>query len=311
MSDVRYRIDLESNEYPSCIKDLADAPKCIYVRGNLDALNMPSLSIVGARSASPYGLSVAEIAATVAVQSGLAVVSGGAKGCDQAAGRAALAAGGIHVIVLGCGADVVYPRSSASLIDQALASNGAIVSLDPWGTQPRKYSFPRRNRIIAALSQALCITEAGLPSGTFSTAETALELGREILAVPGSILSPESKGTNHLIANGACCIADEDALEMAISRIYGKLRYTRIATSVDPAWDARKRAIMQALIASPMTLNELSLYLRCDAMSTLQTMSEYMMQGLVERLLDGRFAPSAEVLHARSAIIQNRQPNKG
>ncbi len=305
MSDARFELTLDSELYPPSVKDLPDPPRKLYVRGNVEVLHKPSLSIIGARSASPYGLTVAGIAATIAAQSHVVVVSGGAKGCDQAAGRAALAAHGTHVVVLGCGADVIYPRSSHSLIDQTLTSGGAIISLDPWGTPPRKYAFPRRNRVIAALSEALCITEAGKPSGTFSTAEAAIEIRREVLAVPGSILSPESRGTNYLIANGACCIVDEDALEMAISRIYGRLRYTREAKTDLSHLTPLEQNVLHALIASPMSLNELALFLELDTMSTLQTMSTFMMRGLVERLLDGRFAPSMEILHECSTIVHN------
>ena len=213
--------------YPETVLELSDVPQTLYVRGNPEALSTPALSIIGARKASPYGLAVAELAAKVAVEAGVTVVSGGAVGCDQASGWAAVNAGGKHVVVLGTGADVVYPRSSAGLITRTLDTGGAVVSISPWGMGPRKFAFPRRNRVIAALSQALFVSEAGMPSGTFSTAEAAMDLGRELLAVPGSILSPESRGTNYLIANGACCIIDEESIEMAISRIYGTLRYSR------------------------------------------------------------------------------------
>ena len=213
--------------YPETVLELSDVPQTLYVHGNPEALSTPALSIIGARKASPYGLAVAELAAKVAVEAGVTVVSGGAVGCDQASGWAAVNAGGKHVVVLGTGADVVYPRSSAGLITRTLDTGGAVVSISPWGMGPRKFAFPRRNRVIAALSQALFVSEAGMPSGTFSTAEAAMDLGRELLAVPGSILSPESRGTNYLIANGACCIIDEESIEMAISRIYGTLRYSR------------------------------------------------------------------------------------
>ena len=176
--------------YPETVLELSDIPQTLYVRGNPEVLSTPALSIIGARKASPYGLAVAELAAKVAIEAGVTVVSGGAVGCDQASGWAAVNAGGKHVVV----------------------------SISPWGMGPRKFAFPRRNRVIAALSQALFVSEAGMPSGTFSTAEAAMDLGRELLAVPGSILSPESRGTNYLIANGACCIVDEESIEMAISR---------------------------------------------------------------------------------------------
>ena len=177
--------------YPETVLELSDVPQTLYVRGNPEALSTPALSIIGARKASPYGLAVAELAAKVAVEAGVTVVSGGAVGCDQASGWAAVNAGGKHVVVLGTGADVVYPRSSAGLITRTLDTGGAVVSISPWGMGPRKFAFPRRNRVIATLSQALFVSEAGMPSGTFSTAEAAMDLGRELLAVPGSILSPE------------------------------------------------------------------------------------------------------------------------
>lgn len=212
--------------YPETVLELSDVPQTLYVRGNPEVLSTPALSIIGARKASPYGLAVAELAAKVAVEAGVTVVSGGAVGCDQASGWAAVNAGGKHVVVLGTGADVVYPRSSAGLITRTLDTGGAVVSISPWGMGPRKFAFPRRNRVIAALSQALFVSEAGMPSGTFSTAELLWIWGENFLRAR-SILSPESRGTNYLIANGACCIIDEESIEMAISRIYGTLRYSR------------------------------------------------------------------------------------
>ena len=148
--------------YPETVLELSDVPQTLYVRGNPEALSTPALSIIGARKASPYGLAVAELAAKVAIEAGVTVVSGGAVGCDQASGWAAVNAGGKHVVVLGTGADVVYPRSSAGLITRTLDTGGAVVSISPWGMGPRKFAFPRRNRVIAALSQALFVSEAGL-----------------------------------------------------------------------------------------------------------------------------------------------------
>ena len=149
--------------YPETVLELSDVPQTLYVRGNAEVISTPALSIIGARKASPYGLAVAELAAKVAVEAGVTVVSGGAVGCDQASGWAAVNAGGKHVVVLGTGADVVYPRSSAGLITRTLDTGGAVVSISPWGMGPRKFAFPRRNRVIAALSQALFVSEAGMP----------------------------------------------------------------------------------------------------------------------------------------------------
>lgn len=291
--------------YPDTVLELSDVPQTLYVRGDPAALSTSALSIIGARKASPYGLAVAELAAKVAVEAGVTVVSGGAVGCDQASGWAAVNAGGRHVVVLGTGADVVYPRSSAGLIARTIDTGGAVVSISPWGMGPRKFAFPRRNRVIAALSQALFVSEAGMPSGTFSTAEAAMDLGRELLAVPGSILSPESRGTNYLIANGACCIIDEESIEMAISRIYGTLRYSRPDAPGIADLDPTQQAVMHALIASPLKVDDIAALVSLDAVGVLKLLGSLELEGLIERMMDGRYAPSKFALHAQTPFGHN------
>lgn len=291
-----------SSDYPACVLELPDPPEVLYVRGDPAVLGVPSISIIGSRRATPYGIALAEIAARIAAQSGIAVVSGGAIGCDQAAGRAALDEGGRHVAVLGTGADVVYPRSARSLIERCLGDGGAVVSLEPWGFAPRPWAFPKRNRVIAALSQSLFVAEAGMPSGTFSTAETAFELGREVLAAPGSILSPQSRGSNDLIASGACCIADADALETAIARIYGLLRFDRPPAPGLPGLDARAAAAFDALTANPMRTEELAGALRMSSLDSMQLLGGLEVQGIVERLPDGRWSPSKTALLAQTSL---------
>lgn len=293
---------LGCGEYPLCVQELPDPPDVLYVRGDLAVLGSPSISIIGSRRATPYGIALAEMAAKIAAQSGIAVVSGGAIGCDQAAGRAALGEGGRHVVVLGTGADVVYPRSARSMIERCLASGGAAVSLEPWGFEPRPWAFPKRNRVIAALSQALFVAEAGMPSGTFSTAEAAFELGREVLAAPGSILSPQSRGSNDLIANGACCIADADALETAIARIYGLLRFDRPSAPGLPNLDARAAAAVDALVACPMRTEDLARALRMEGLACMQLLGSLEVQGIAELLPDGRWSPSKTALLAHTPL---------
>lgn len=309
MGACERRCELRLGEagYPSCIARLASPPKRLYIRGDPGVLGAPALAIIGSRRATPYGLALVEMAARVAVESGLVVVSGGARGCDQAAGLAALDAGGRHVVVLGTGADVVYPSTSAPLIERALATGGAVVSIEPWGTQPMRWAFPKRNRVIAALAEALFVSEAGMPSGTFSTAEAAMELNHEVLVAPGSILSPESRGSNYLIGMGACCIADVEALEVAISRIYGTLRYCRApasATGAD-AGTARERRLIEMLTANPMRDAEIAEALGLDAIACMRMLSALEMRGEVERLVDGRFSPTRRALHARGGLGQN------
>lgn len=307
MGVCRGRMELRLGQplYPSMVAELPDPPKTIYVRGDPTALNASCISIIGSRKATPYGLAVAEMAAHVAAESNLVVVSGGALGCDQAAGRAALEAGGRHVVVFGSGADVVYPRGAEDLVERTLSQAGAVISIEPWGAQPRNYTFPKRNRVIAALSKALFVTEAGLPSGTISTAETALGLGREVLSIPGSILSPESKGTNYLISEGATCITDEESLEVAISRIYGTLRYQRGAAPGLIGLNETESLVLDALIANPMRIDQVSAMLKKDVATTLKFLGGLSVRGLVETLFDGRFAPTKIALHARSRLGHN------
>ena len=154
MDENRYELHPGDVLFPAAVLELSDVPQTLFVRGDPEVLSTPALSIIGARKASPYGLAVAELAAKVAVEAGVTVVSGGAVGCDQASGWAAVNAGGRHVVVLGTGADVIYPRSSAGLIARTIDTGGAVVSISPWGMGPRKFAFPRRNRVIAG---ALCV----------------------------------------------------------------------------------------------------------------------------------------------------------
>ncbi|WP_369831484.1 DNA-processing protein DprA [Collinsella sp. OM06-18AC] len=305
MAEGTYELHPGDALYPEIVLELSDVPQTLYVRGNPEVLSTPAVSIIGARKASPYGLAVAELAAKVAVEAGVTVVSGGAVGCDQASGWAAVNAGGKHVVVLGTGADVVYPRSSAGLITRTLDTGGAVVSISPWGMGPRKFAFPRRNRVIAALSQALFVSEAGMPSGTFSTAEAAMDLGRELLAVPGSILSPESRGTNYLIANGACCIIDEESIEMAISRIYGTLRYSRPDAPGIADLDQTQQTVMHALIASPLKVDDIAALVSLDTVGVLKLLGSLELEGLIERMMDGRYAPSKFALHAQTPFGHN------
>lgn len=308
--DMRFELRRGSSAYPSRLLDLPDAPPVVYGRGDPTILEDPGLAIVGSRRATPYGEAVAELVARVAAQSGIVVVSGGAMGVDQAAGRAAIDAGGRHVMVFGCGADVVYPACARPLVERALAGGGAVISLDPWGMEPRKWSFPRRNRIIAALSAAVVVTEAAMPSGTFSTAEAAMELDRELLAVPGSILSAESAGANHLIANGATCLVDEESVEVAISRVYGTLRFSRPKAPGLDGLERRERAVLRALVSSPMRSDEVAALAGLSVPHCLAFLSDLELRGLVERTQDGRVAASKLTLHAMTSLGHNTLASK-
>jgi DNA processing protein len=276
--------------------DLQDPPKKLYGRGSIEVLRRPSISVIGARRATPYGLAVAEMAGRIAAESDIVLVSGGARGCDSAAARAALDAGGKTVVVSGCGADLVYPKSSADVFSRAVSTGGAVISLDEWGTPPRRYAFPRRNRLIAALSEATMIVEAGLRSGTMSTASIAMDLGRRLYAVPGSIFAPESAGANRLIADGASIIASETDLEACITLDFDRMRLFE---------ELPGRAcgrLMSAIVASPMRPDELAHRMEESIIEVLRTLSDYEAKGWVTRLRDGRYAASKEFLKLRDRM---------
>jgi DNA processing protein len=188
--------------YPPLLAQLHDPPLSLYVRGSAEVLREPAVAIVGARSCSAYGSQVARSVARELAAAGVVVVSGLARGIDGEAHRGALDAGGPTVAVLGCGIDRDYPRSHAGLAER-IRTTGAVVSEYPPGTEPAAWRFPARNRIIAGLCLATVVVEARERSGALITADFALELGREVFAVPGEITSALSAGTNDLLRQGA------------------------------------------------------------------------------------------------------------
>ncbi|HFC98638.1 MAG TPA: DNA-protecting protein DprA [Thermosulfurimonas dismutans] len=189
-------------EYPEALRKIPDPPAFLYVRGRVYG-DLWGLGVVGARKASPYGLKLAREWSREVAARGTAIISGLALGVDAEAHKAALSAGGYTVAVLGSGLDVVYPSSHRRLAEDIVAAGGALVSEFPLGSRPERWHFPRRNRIIAGLSRAVLVVEAAEKSGALITARLAAEMGREVLAVPGSVFSPQSRGTNELLKQGA------------------------------------------------------------------------------------------------------------
>ena len=199
--------------YPARLKEIHDYPPLLYVRGSILPEDEWCLAVVGTRRASVYGRQVTEEIVTDLVRSKLTIISGLARGVDTVAHRSALDAGGRTIAVFGCGLDTVYPGENAFLA-RRITERGALVSEYPLGTGPRAENFPRRNRIMSGLSLGVLVTEAGTSSGAMITARLALEQNREVLAIPGSILSPVSSGTNQLIQEGAKLVNSyKDVLE--------------------------------------------------------------------------------------------------
>ncbi|OUO90754.1 DNA protecting protein DprA [Gordonibacter sp. An230] len=217
-----------SDAYPTAFEALADPPAKLYVIGDLASLS-EGMAIVGARRATPYGRGCAMRFARLAAERGVTVISGGARGCDAAAHEAALSAGGRTTAFLGGGCDRLYPAEHRGLFQRIVDGGGAVVSEHPWDVAPRPWMFRLRNRLIAALARATLIVEAGLPSGTFSTADEALAVGREVLVVPGAITAATSRGANRLLVQGAAPIVDDESFEDALLSLFGCLRQERFA----------------------------------------------------------------------------------
>jgi DNA processing protein len=195
---------LDDGSYPFLLREIADPPITLYVKGNWQAcFDAPCIGVIGSRKCSTYGENASGMLARDLAENGICVVSGLARGIDTAAHRGALSAKGKTIAVLGTGIDSVYPKENKKLTEEILASGGAIVSQFPLQTPPLKDNFPYRNRIISGLSYGVLLVEASERSGSLITARLAMEQNREVMAVPGNITSRNSFGTNYLIKSGA------------------------------------------------------------------------------------------------------------
>jgi len=201
-------ITLADESYPADLAAIFDPPSVLYIKGQLLERDRISIAIVGSRRATTQGKAIARRLSYQLASKGLTIVSGMARGIDSAAHRGALALnGGRSIAVLGCGIDVVYPPENKELMNQ-IAQSGAVVSEFPMSTPPHGGNFPQRNRVISGLSLGVVVVEAAERSGAMVTVDCALEQGRDVFAVPGSIDGKYSKGTNRLIKQGAKLVQD-------------------------------------------------------------------------------------------------------
>jgi DNA processing protein len=192
-------VTLADSDYPQALLNIPDPPLLLYAKGRLDLLNRPALAVVGSRNATPQGIHNAEAFARSLSDAGLCIISGMAQGIDAAAHRGALSGRGNSIAIIGTGLDKVYPAANRELAHM-LAKQGALISEFPLGTPPLAANFPRRNRLISGMSLGCLVVEASLQSGSLITARLALEQGREVFAIPGSIHAPQSKGCHALLA---------------------------------------------------------------------------------------------------------------
>ncbi len=289
----RFELMRGSAEYPDALSVISRPPDVLYGIGSAKALG-EGVAVVGTRRATPYGRNVAKIFAGLVAKRGIPVISGGAVGCDSCAHEAALEAGGITVAFLGGGCDRPYPARNVKLFQRIVDSGGAVVSEHDWTFPPVRYAFRERNRLIAGLAKATLIVEAGQPSGTFSTADEALAANREVLAVPGSIFSPTSRGANALIAQGAWPVVDEEGFGEILDRLFPESCGNRAGLTPPIELDD---PLLAALAADPMRLEQLvELFVKGEDKNRASATSHLMRriaclesEGVIERFPDGRF----------------------
>lgn len=315
---------LQDDDFPEMLTQGITAPPVLFLRGNVQLLHKPSAAIVGSRHATPQAMRIAKDFGRALSEKDIPVVSGMASGIDTAAHQGALQAGGGTIAVWGTGIDRIYPPSNKNLAYE-IAEKGLIVSEFPLDTRPFAGNFPRRNRLIAALSQVTLVVEAALESGSLITAKLAAEMGREVMAVPGSIDNPHSKGCHKLIKDGAKlveCLDDilhecPGLLQNAAVPSYSinkknkktKKRTAVRETSSEPVLpfsddlDVRKHSVQANTVAAPTSEDELLNAMGYDpvhpdilaqqttwaAADVYARLLEYELDGIVAALPGGRY----------------------
>ena len=282
-------LTLGDSAYPALLLETADPPLLLYAQGRLELLGAPALAIVGSRNPSAQGTDNARAFATHLSNAGLTIVSGMALGIDAAAHGGGLAGPGSTIAVVGTGLDRIYPARHRALAHR-IARLGLLLSEFELGTPPLPENFPQRNRLIAGLSRGTLVVEAGLPSGSLITARQALEAGREVFAIPGSIHSPQSRGCHALIKQGA-------KLVDAADDILGELNWAASAPTASARGDAvasapgndRDGALLAALGHDPVTLDALLARTGASAAALNARLLELELDGRVARLPGGLY----------------------
>jgi DNA processing protein len=249
-------LTLVDEAYPPLLKELPDPPLLLYVRGSLLPVDHSALSVVGTRKATHYGLEAAYKLSGALAKQGVTVVSGLAHGIDTAAHRGALNAGGRTIAVLGCGIDHIYPADNRDLAND-IVQNGALISEFPLGAPPEARNFPRRNRIISGIALGVLVVEAPEGSGALITADMAAEQGREVFAVPGNIFNPASRGSNHLIQDGAKLVMSATDIMDELSIAYTRVEAKTITERVVPA-NGTEAQVLSHLSADPLHVDDLA-----------------------------------------------------
>ena len=269
----------EDGEYPEPLLDLPDPPPHLLALGTLAAVVRPCVAVVGTRDPSSYAERVTRELCAALARAGASVISGMARGIDAAAHRAALETGGRTAAVLGTGIDVPYPAANSAL-HATIASRGLLLSEHGPGERATAGSFPRRNRIIAALAQVTIVVEAGARSGALITAGHALDLGRVVAAVPGPIDSPRSAGSNELLRDGAVVLA-------SIADAVALVGLSPPASAPRAEVQGDERMVWDALAPGPLDIDALTARCALPARRCLAAVSALELAGSIECALTG------------------------
>jgi len=266
--------------YPRRLREIYDFPPVLYVRGSLQPEDEWCLAVVGTRRVTVYGKQVTEEMVADLARSNITIVSGLAKGVDTIAHRSALEAGGRTIAVFACGLDTVYPPENERLA-RDIMENGAIISEYPPGMKPKAENFPRRNRILSGLSLGVLVTEAGEGSGAMITANMALEQNREVFAVPGSVLSPASRGTNRLIQEGAKLVREYvDILEeLNLTAVTRQMEMREVLPESET-----ESVLLKQLSAEPSHIDEVCRKSGLPAATVSGTLAMMELKGLVKQV---------------------------
>lgn len=284
LPESRTLLTLESLEYPVELAEVAQPPLVLFCEGNLELLKNPKVAIVGTRHPSVQGIENAHNFAKELALSGLTIVSGLAAGVDRCAHEGALAAGSNSastIAVIGTGMDLVYPASNRDLY-RKVRENGLIVSEFPLGTPPTNNNFPRRNRIVVGLSRACLVIESAIDGGSMISANFALEMGREVIAIPGSIHNPMARGCHKLIKQGAkLCETTSDILDEI------KFSENRLISNV--ILEESNDPVLQALGYEAQTIDILCAKLNLDFGELCGKLLEFELSGMVVNCGGGRY----------------------
>ncbi len=291
----RYKIKVvtcNDKDYPKRLKEIYDYPPVLYIKGSILPEDDWCLAVVGTRRATVYGKQITEEIVADLARSKITIISGLAKGIDTIAHRSALEAGGRSLAVFASGLDIVYPAENERLAREIM-EHGAIMSEYPLGMKPRAENFPRRNRILSGLSMGVLVTEADEDSGAMITARDALEQNREVFAIPGSILSPASRGTNRLIQMG------EAKLVRTHMDILEELNLTTVARQIEmreilPETETESLLIKQ-LSAEPAHIDEVCRKSGLPAATVSSTLAMMELKGLVKQVGTMNYALSREM----------------